>query len=117
MKGRLALLGGRYYLVLTDGIELNVTLSYKFLAWMRQHPGVDLLNTDRVYCGQYKTLRYPPYLYVDTLKGIVSSRDEPHETFKVTGRVFRVYKNCEEKYNKYRQQNALFIASSPIPHV
>lgn len=99
MKGRLSFLAGKHYLTLTDGTELNIILNRRFMKWLSYHQEIDIYGTDHVYCGQYKTLRYPPYLIVDELVGIILQLKKAHETFKVSGRVFGVYANVKEKFN------------------
>ena len=74
-------------------------MSRKLLNWLSYHPEIDIYNTDHVYCGQFKTLRYPPHLLVDELVGIITDRDEPLDDFYVSGRVFRVYNNMADRYD------------------
>lgn len=96
-KGQLFLEKNRHYFVFEqDGLEVPVVVNNKFNYWLIKNK-IDV-SYPRLYQGQIRTYRFP-YLEINELRNLDLTDSVPApETFCVEGCIFKVYKNCIDKF-------------------
>ena len=112
-KGQLYLESDRHYFVFdNDGLEVPVVVNNKFNHWLIKN-NVDV-SYPRVYQGQIRTYR-SPYLEINELRNLdLTDSVTVPTTFFVEGNIFKVYKNCIDKFNA--EYNFLLISVGYEPY-
>lgn len=94
-----------------DRLEVPAVVQPKFYYWLNKNK-IDI-TYPRVYQAQYKTHRHP-YLVVDELRNIdLSDTLIVPDTFFVEGRVFKVFKNCMEKFDAEYNFMIILVGHDP----
>ena len=113
IKGQLVLHRNKHFFIFEeDKLEVPAVVQPKFFFWLKKN-SVNI-SYPRAYQAQYKTSRLP-YLIVDEVRNIdLSDTISASDTFYVVGTVFRVYKNCIDKYEAKYNFMLVLVGESPF---
>ena len=112
-KGQLILEKDKHFFIFDeDKLEVPAVVQPKFFYWLKKE-NIDI-SYPRIYQVQYRTHRFP-YLVLDEIRNIDLTDMLPvPDTFFIEGKVFRVYKNCMEKYQSAYNFMLILVGQDPF---